>query len=163
MEFSLFFEKERRESKVEKEKRFLFLSSVPQSQMPLPSRSTLQRLPSMLLMPLAVAAARRVAGSRATTTTCLYSMRRHSSPLLLSPRPTAAAAAIRRSFVASASTMGSPPRHDKRLTNRHLNQGRPGTPFKAAGGAVAAAATALPSHCSGCGISLQGSDPNLPG
>jgi len=44
-----------------------------------------------------------------------------------------------------------------------------GAPFKAAAasgggaGTIAAAASALPSHCSGCGVSLQGSDPDLPG
>ena len=106
----------------------------------------------------------------ASSSTSLYSMRRLQFP----SGPTAAAEtpAIRRLFAASMSAMASPPRGNKRLSSRSSNQGQLGTPMKAAAASAAAAgragtsvvaASALPSHCSGCGVSLQASDPDFPG
>ena len=172
--------REREREAKKKEKRFLFLSFTPllHTQMPLPSPATRHQRPcSMLLMPLAVAAARRAATRAArakamTTTTAsaasLYSMRpASSSPSHL--RIPAARPAIRRPFAASASAIESSPRQNKGTNNRPRNKGQLGTPFKAAGGngggraSAASSCSALPSHCSGCGVSLQGSDPDLPG
>ena len=156
-----------RESKKREESETLSSSlSSSSSQMPLlhlssPSTRPGQQRPrpSMLMMPLAVAAARR---ARATSASALYSMRRCHSPLLsqLPSRP--ATPAIRRPFAVSPAIL-SPPRGDKRLGGRLLNGGQSGAPLKAAAGAASAAASALPSHCSGCGVSLQGNDPDLPG
>ena len=191
---SLFFFAERKKKKrgeAKKKSETLFNSCLVFSQMPLPSQSTRpgQRSRSMFLMPLAVAAARRATASCSSRATMmssalalapssaaatLYSiMRRRPSPLRLHFPSPIAAGAIRRPFAASTSVIASPPRSNKRLSNRSPNQGQLGTPLKAAagggggggGGAAGdvAAASALPSHCSGCGVSLQGSDPNLPG
>ena len=184
--FSLFFPPEKRGVKAKKKKslkRFLLFLSYSQMPLPPPSTRPGQRPRSMLLMPLAVAAARRAAAScssrakmmsalasSSASSATLYSMRRRSPLLLHFPSPTfvAATPAIRRPFAASMSAIASSPRNNKRLSNRSSSRGQLGTPLKAAAGGggagnVAAAASAPPSHCSGCGVSLQGSDPNLPG